>query len=259
MAPLYIGNKTITSSDTFGSTGTYKNKFELPLGGLKLFLSGDSYRAGPYWTDLAQNIVFESKNTSNPYNTSQTPRANVGGVNCIDFNDGSYWESTQAGADLVDMRYDFTLVMIYYYEGFAARRTIFEKAGTSYTSYRQEIACTMETDATMSWYRGNSNYDYSITKTYSTGGWRMIGIYGAGVTSRTGGYYNGSGWSDTYYNNTTEVITPAGPIRVGYGYAGVVQAGYMHACCVWDRKLTTQEINNTYRFFQTNYVTSLTV
>jgi len=145
MAPLYIGTKTITSSDTFGSTGAYKNKFELPLGGLKLYLSGDSYRAGPYWVDKAQNIIFESKNTSNPYNTSQTPRASVGGVNCIDFNDGSYWESTQAGADLVDMRYDFTLVMIYYYEGFAARRTIFEKAGTSYQSYQQEIAVTWET------------------------------------------------------------------------------------------------------------------
>ncbi len=41
MAPLYVGNKVITSSDTFGSTGAYKNKYELPLGGLKLFLSGD--------------------------------------------------------------------------------------------------------------------------------------------------------------------------------------------------------------------------
>jgi len=258
MAPLYIGTKTITSSDTFGSTGAFKNKYELPIGGLKLYLSGDSYRAGPYWTDIAQNIVFEARTTSGPYNTSPTSRASIGGVNCIDFNDGSYWESTQAGADLVDMRYDFTLVMIYYYEGFAARRTIFEKAGNSYASYQQELACTMETDATMTWYRGYSNYDYSTTKTYSTGGWRMVAINSTGVTDRTGQYYDGSGWVTNYTNRTTSAITAAGPIRVGYGYSGVVQAGYMHACCVWDRKLTTQEINNTYRYFQTNYVTGLT-
>lgn len=259
MAPLYIGTKNITSSDTFGSTGAYKNKYELPLGGLKLYLSGDSYRSGPYWSDLAQNIVFESKNTSNPYNTSQTPRANVAGVNCVDFNDGSYWESTQTGADLVDMRYDFTLVLIYYHEGFAARRTIFEKAGNSYASYQQELACTMETNNTMSWYRGYSSYDSADTKSYSTGGWKMIAINGAGVTSRTGQYYDGSNWVGTYSNPNQNTITTAGPIRVGYGYAGVIQAGYMHAVCVWDRKLTTQEINNTYRYFQTNYVTGLTV
>ena len=156
------------------------------------------------------------------------------------------------------MRYDLTLVMIYYYEGFAARRTIFEKAGNSYASYQQELACTMETDSTMTWYRGYSNYDYSTTKTYSTSGWRMVAINSTGVTDRTGQYYDGSGWVTNYTNRTTAAITAAGPIRVGYGYAGVVQAGYMHAVCVWDRKLTTQEINNTYRFFQTNYVTNLT-
>ena len=149
--------------------------------------------------------------------------------------------------------------MIYYYEGFAARRTIFEKAGNSYASYQQELACTMETNATMTWYRGHTDYDYSTTKTYSTGGWRMIAINSTGVTSRTGQYYDGSGWVTNYTNRTTAAITAAGPIRVGYGYSGVVQAGYMHACCVWDRKLTTQEINNTFRYFQTNYVTGLTV
>jgi hypothetical protein len=148
--------------------------------------------------------------------------------------------------------------MIYYYEGFAARRTIFEKAGNSYQSYQQELACTMETNGTMTWYRGHTSYDSSTTKTYSTGGWRMVAINGTGVTSRTGQYYNGSDWVTDYSNPNTNAITAAGPIRVGYGYAGVIQAGYMHAVCVWDRKLTTQEINNTYRYFKTNYVTGLT-
>ena len=53
-----------------------------------------------------------------------------------------------------------------------------------YKNYRD-----WETDATMTWYRGYSNYDYSTTKTNSTGGWRMVAINSTGVTDRTGQYY----------------------------------------------------------------------
>lgn len=251
MGPLYINGTGISSSDLDGNSGKYRFPYELPYGGLKLYLSAETYRGGPYWTDLAQNIEFEAKNTSDPYNTTQTPRATVDSVPCIDFNNTAYWESTQSDADKVDMRFDFTLVMIYYQQGFGERDTIFEKAGNSYASYQQEIACTMETGNEMTWYRGHTNYDYSSTAAYSVNRWNMIGIFSTGTNSRTGGYYNGSGWSTNYTNRAGSYIVKAGPIRIGNGYAGVVEAGYMHACLVWNRKLSDYEINQVHTYFNT--------
>lgn len=252
MGPLIVNGTNITSSDVFGNTGKYRFPNELPYGGLKLYLSAETYRGGPYWTDLAQNIEFEAKNTADPYNTTQTPRTSIGGVPCIDFNNTAYWQSTQAGADLVDMRYDFTLVMTYYHEGISERDTIFEKAGNSYQSYQQELACTIEPGNHMSYYRGyNGGYDYANTMSYTTSSWNMIAIFSTGTNSRTGGYFNGSGWVSSYTSRSNDYIVKAGPIRLGYGYAGVVEAGYIHSCLVWNRKLSDEEINGVHNYFNT--------
>lgn len=249
MGPLIINTTSVSSGDVFGNTGKHRFPNELPYGGLKLYLSAETYRGGPYWTDLAQNIEFESKNTANPYNTTQTPRTEIDNVPCIDFNNTSYWESTASDADKVDMRYDITLVLIYYHQGIGERDTIFEKKGNGQASYQQELACTLETNNSMSYYRGGSNYDYASTQAYTVNAWNMIGIYSTGTNSRVGGYFNGSGWTNSYNNRANTYPNKASNIRVGYGYAGVVESGYLHACCVWNRKLSTEEINSVYTYF----------
>jgi len=157
----------------------------------------------------------------------------------------------------VNMVTDFTLVMIYYYEGISERDTIFQKNGTIYQSYQQEVACTIEAGSPgdMSWYRGYSDYDYANTRTFAMNTWNFNAIMGVGSTTRTGYYWSPSilGWSQSYTNRTTNPITPASIVVVGNGYAGPVETGAMAAVYVWSRALSDEEIRDVYNQFKTKY------
>lgn len=236
---INLSNK-ILSSTNFNSDGETLDKFYLPDDSLLLNLNATNYNAGT-WYDSAQGIPFPIVNTA-------PPKTSLSGIPCVDFNDSGYFESSAPNANKVDMRGAFTLILIYYHEGFAARRTIFEKAGTSYQSYQQELACTMETSNTMSWYRQYPSYDYADSKSYTTGAWNMIAING-NADATQGYYYNNGVWTYGYTNRETGNILQSGAIRVGTGYSGTVQAGYLHACMVYGVDLSTDKINKIYDYY----------
>jgi hypothetical protein len=236
---IYLADKTLQSSN-FNSSGETLNKFHLPDDTLLLNLNATNYNGGT-WYDSAQGIPMNVINTA-------PPKTSVNGIPCVDFNDSGYFESSVPNANKVDMRGAYTLILIYYHEGFAARRVIFEKAGTSYQSYQQELACTMETQNTITWYRGYSDYDYAESKAYTTGAWNMIAING-NASNNTGFYYNNGVWTSGYTNRVDGNLVRSGAIRVGSGYAGTVQAGYLHACMVYGVDLSTNKINQVYNYY----------
>ena len=219
--------------------------------GLKLRLEASDYPgSGTTWTDSAQSISFSSVGTQTPYTT-------VGGSPCFDFNSSGYWQSG-AGAsssNLVDMRVDFTLIMLFYAETPSTRRTIFEKAGTSYQSYEQEIACTFETDRKITWYRGYNTYDYAQGYTLTNSNWNFWSIKSEGSTTRTGHYWNTSTntWVSDYNSRGSNTITQSGAIRVGTGYAGTMDNGYVGSVLVYNRALTSDEMQTLYNYYSTQY------
>lgn len=228
---------------------------KIPTNSLSLVLDATNPQSypgsGTVWTDLTQFIPFGAYGTQTPFTTIQ-------GVPCMDFNDSGYWAMNNSGdASKVNMVTDFTLVMLYYYEGISERDTIFEKNGTIYASYQQEVACTIEAGSPgdMSWYRGYSDYDYANTRTFAMNTWNFNAIKGVGSTTRTGYYWNPSilGWSQSYTNRTTNPITPASIVVVGNGYAGPVETGAMAAVYVWSRALSDEEIRDVYNQFKTKY------
>jgi hypothetical protein len=234
-----LNNKILTSAN-FNSEGETLNKFFLPDDTLLFNLNATNYNGGT-WYDSAQGIPMNIVNTA-------PPKTTLNGIPCADFNDSGYFESSAGNANKVDMRGAFTLILIYYHEGFAARRTIFEKAGTSYASYQQELACTMETNNIMTWYRGYSDYDYASSKSYTTSAWNMIAITGNASTN-TGFYYDNGVWTSGYTNRVDGNILRSGAIRVGSGYSGTVQAGYLHTCMVYGTDLSTDKINQVYNYY----------
>jgi hypothetical protein len=236
---IYLADKTLQSTN-FNSSGETLNKFHLPDDTLLLNLNATNYNGGT-WYDSAQGIPFPVVNTA-------PPKTSLSGIPCVDFNDSGYFESSAPNANKVDMRGAYTLILIYYHEGFVARRTIFEKAGTSYQSYQQELACTMETNNTISWYRQYPSYDYAESKSYATGVWNMIAING-NVDATTGYYYNNGVWTAGYTNRESGNIVRSGVVRVGTGYSGTVQAGYLHACMVYGSELSTDKINQVYNYY----------
>lgn len=215
--------------------------------GLKLYLDANnpnSYSgSGSVWTDLAQGLVFNSVNTQMPYQT-------VAGARGFTGNSSGYWRCT-SGFSNVNMKNDCTLIMWVYTPTISTRRTIFEKAGTSFQSYEQEIAVTWETSNVWSWYSRQGSYDSGTTASYTTGRWNMIAIKmtggrGQGMIRR--GWYsiNGGNWVENYSANSRNAITDAGEIRIGTGYAGTIDAGTIGAVMVYARQLNNTEISYIY-------------
>jgi hypothetical protein len=204
---------------------------------------------GTVWNDVSNsNIPFSSYGT-------QTPFATLNGVKCMDFNGSGYWQSTggTSKSDLCDLAGDMTLIMWVYAENNTERDTIFEKAGTSYQSYEQEIAVTLETNESLSWYSRKSSYGYASTAAMTQGSWNMMGIKmstGKTTTRRTGfRSKNGSSWASAWTSRSTNAILTAGAVRVGTGYAGPVENGYINSVYCWTTMLSDAEVlamyNNT--------------
>jgi len=196
---------------------------------------------GTVWYDLSVNqLQFNSSGT-------QTPWERFAEVYAMNFNGSGYWYC-DSGYENVNMGGDYTLEMWYYHETLAVRKTIFEKAGTSYTSYRQEIACTMEAEDYITYYSRNyPTYDSAATSVFTDQAWNMMTI-----KALTGEYNdairrgwnskNGAAFSESYTSNSTASVVASTDIRVGTGYAGVMTDGAMGIVRVYDRLLSDEEI-----------------
>ena len=199
---------------------------------------------GTVWKDMVQNLTFNSQGTT------QTPFTTIAGSPCFDFNGSGYWECG-TNYNLVDLGGDCTIIMWFYCQSTAARKTIFETAGTSYQSYEQEIAVTWEVANDFSYYsRYSPAYDYAGTLVNTVNAWNMVGIKmstGKTTAARTGFYSkNGSAWASGYTSRSNVALVSAGAIRIGSGYAGVVTDGYISSVLCYNKMLTNAEILQNY-------------
>ena len=62
-----------------------------------------------------------------------------------------------------------------------------------------------------------------------------------GATSK-----NGSAWGGSYVSRSTTAITPAGAMRVGYGYIGAMESGGIASIMIYEKLLSDAEIKQNY-------------
>lgn len=200
---------------------------------------------------MAQNIVFNSGGT-------QTPFEIINGIPSFKFNDSGYWYSSQQDANLVDLGGNCTIELWLYSKGITERDTVFEKAGTQYQSYQQEIAMTWEVNNDITWYsRYSPNYDYGHTGYLSLNSWNQIAIKmstGKTTEARTGFYcINGSNWISNYTSRSDTAIVPAGRIRIETGYSGPVESGSIAIVRCYNRMLNDNEIKQNFKIFRDKF------
>lgn len=206
--------------------------------------------SGTSWFDLGPNkLVFESAGT-------QTPLETVSGVPSFGFNGSGYWECT-TNASTVDFGGDCTLLMWIRSEDISVRKTVFEKAGTIYQSYEQEIAVTWEVAENFSWYSRYNTYDFGGTSAINLNTWALVGIKmssGKSTTARTGFYsINGNPWTSGYTSRSSTALTAAGALRVGSGYAGAVDNGNIAAVMCYNKMLNDAEIQQNFNALRGRY------
>lgn len=216
--------------------------------GLVLYLDASNTKSypgsGSTWTDVSQNLVF------NKAGGTQTPLTTFNGVTGFDFNGSGYW-ACSTNTSHVDMGGDCTLNMWFYCETLPSRNTIFEKAGTVYNSYEQEIAVTWEPSDFMTYYsRYSPAYDYAYVYGMTLNKWNLVSIKmssGKSATARTGFYsINGAVYTANYTSRSSTALVSAGEIRIGSGYAGPVQSGGIAIVQVYNRMLSDAEIQQNY-------------
>jgi hypothetical protein len=250
---LIIGGNSIPASSA-NSGGEIRSFYNFPTDGLVLDLNANNYQGGSStWCDSVYGMCFNSRNSGEPYTTTPTPKVWVSGVPAIAFNSQSWWESANSTqADRVDLRGAFTLVMIYWFPSNSERHNLFEKAGTSYQSYQQELATTWETNNALSYYRAGGQegtYDSANTKSYTTNRWTFIAIKGT-PNHASGFYYDqSSGWVSNYSNQSNTNILRSSTVRIGNGYTGIMDVGFLHSCMVWNVDLNSTRINEVYNYY----------
>ena len=206
---------------------------------------------GTTWYDLVNGLQFNSQGS---LLSTSALGLGVG----FQFNGSGYWQCS-SNYNLVDLGGDCTVIM-WVYSGTNPRNirnTIFQKNGTVYASYEQEIAVTWETSTAMSWYSRVSDYDYAGTVGLNTPGWNMVGIkMSTGKTSaaRTGFYsINGASWSNSYVSRSSTALVTAADIVIGSGYAGTVSEGGIGVVMCYNRMLSDTEITQTYNATKSLY------
>ena len=198
------------------------------------------------WFDLSDNkLTFSSNGTKTPLEVKD-------GALSFDLNGSGYWQS-DSGHENVDMGGDCTLLMWVYCEDLTERDTIFEKVGTSYQSYQQEIAVTWETNESFSYYsRYSPTYDFGSTSAMTANAWNFMGIKmstGRTASARTGFYSkNGAAWTSNYTSRSDTALVSAGAIRVGTGYAGAVEqnAGNIAMVLCYNKMLSDAEVKQNF-------------
>jgi hypothetical protein len=205
---------------------------------------------GTVWYDLVNGLQFNTYGSQTSFSTS-------GGASSFVFNGSGYWACTN-NFSLVDLAGDCTLIMwIYDTNGsHSDRKTIFQKNGTIYASYEQEIAVTWETNVAMSWYSRYADYDYASTPAVDNG-WTMMGIKmstGKGTPCRTGFYSkNGGSWTNNYFCRSNNPIVPADAIIIGNGYAGTVSQGEIGMVLCYNKMLSDSEILQNFNATKATY------
>lgn len=229
----------------------------LVTSGLSLLLDAANKKSypgsGTIWTDLVQNLKFNSNGT-------QTPWGIVSGAPSFTFNGSGYWSCT-SGTSYLDLGGDCTVILVLYEAGHTVRRTIFEKAGTSYASYQQELAMTWEPNLSgnaISYYsRYSPAYDTGSTSGLTIGSWNMMAIKmsnGYTTAARTGFYSkNGGAWISSYVSNSNTAIVSGGAITIGTGYAGVVDSGSISMVACYNRMLSDSEIAQNYNAWRNRF------
>ena len=207
-------------------------------------------KTGTVWYDLANGLQFNSYGSQTSFSTS-------GGANSFVFNGDGYWACTN-NFSLVDLAGDCTLIM-WVYNTVAphdSRRTIFQKNGTIYQSYEQEIAVTWEAATDLSWYSRYADYDYAGTPAVNNG-WTMMGIKmstGKGTTCRSGFYSkNGAAWYNNYFCRSNNPIVPADAIIIGTGYSGTVSQGSIGQVMCYNKMLSDTEVSQIYEATKSTY------
>ena len=202
--------------------------------------------SGTVWTDLAQGLEF------NAQGTTQTPHTEKGGVYAMQFNNSGWW-NCGTGYDQVDLGGDCTLIFWIYPETITERDSILDKKGTSYNSYQQELAVTWEVSNYFSYYsRYSPAYDTASGQSFNSdlNSWVMTSIKlstGRTATARTGfRSRNGSAWTSSYNSNSNTALISAEDIRLGNGYAGVMEAGALGALIIYEKMLSDDEILQNY-------------
>lgn len=239
---INIGGNVLSDNDV-NTSGVAINlaQYELPSTGLLFNLNAFNYTAGFAWYDNQQNIAMSTINTA-------PPKAIINNVPCIQFNDSGYFDSTTANGQACDMTGEFTLVMVLYASPPPSRRTIFEKIPNTYQSYEQELAVTWETNNAMSYYTQYNDYDSANTQVMTSNQWNLVAI--TVNSTRTNGWYWQNGvWNSNFTNRSDTAPILANGIRIGNGYAGVVQVGYLHSCLIYGVSLnqtTMQTVHNYY-------------
>lgn len=222
--------------------------------GLTLCLDAANPRSysgsGTIWRDTAQGLILNSYGT-------QTAWGTVGGTNAFTFNGSGYWQM-DSGFDNVPLGGDCTILLWLYEVGHSVRKTVFEKAGTIYQSYEQEVAVTWEINQTLSYYsRYSPAYDAAGTIDCTTNAWSMMAIKmstGLTATARTGFYSkNGAAWTESYTSRSSVALVPAGALRVGNGYAGVVDNGSVSMVLCYNRMLSDAEIAQNYEAWRRRF------
>jgi len=224
----------------------------LPMDGLSSYLDAQieaSAGTTGEWKDVSGNgLCFYIYGT-------QLSRTSLGGYTGFQFNDSGYYQANDKyGA--VNIGGDCTIVMWVWCTDIASRDTIFEKAGNGGTSYQCSVAITWETNQSFSYYsRKTPAYDYASTSTCDTndgnGAWNMMAIKmstGLTETSRTGFYSkNGANFASSYVSRSDTALVRGQQIRVGYGYAGVVEGSNgIGALLTYNKMLSNTEIGNVY-------------
>jgi hypothetical protein len=253
---LNISGNILTSSNA-NSNGEIKSILYLPDDGLVCNMNANNFDGSSQtWIDSVQGIVFNNFNTGAPYSTNPTPKTNVSNVPAIQFNSVSYWQTSLSDSYKIDLRGAYTLVLIYWFPSNVTRHNLFEKVGTTYSSYQQELATTWETNNTLSWYRSggqDSTYDYASTKAYTQSQWNFIATKG-GADANSGYYYDSSsGWVSAYTNRSSTNILQSGVARIGNGYTGIMEVGYLHACLIWNVDLNATRIQQVYNYYSNQF------
>jgi len=199
--------------------------------------------SGTVWMDLAQGLTFNSSGTLNPFGP-------VGGVNCLHFNNSGYW-NCGTGSDLVDLGGDCTVEFWLWAEDNTERDSLFQKNQTIYNAYEQELSCTFETGEHITYYsRYDPNYDSATAYAFDLGQWTQISIKlstGHTTAARTGfRSKNGSAWNASYNSNSNVAVVPGADLRVGNGYAGIMESSYIAIVRAYNKMLSDAEILENY-------------
>lgn len=206
--------------------------------------------SGTVWRDVVQDLRFNSYGTQTSFGT-------VGGASAFTFNGSGYWQM-DVGFSNVPLDGECTIILWLYEVGHSVRKTIFEKAGTVYQSYEQEVAMTWEVGQDISWYSRYNIYDYGATSSCTTNAWNMMAIkMSTGLISNVAraGYYskNGEAFIQNYTARSTSPIIAAGAVRIGTGYAGTVDNGSVGLVACYNRQLSDAEINQNYQAWRRRF------